>query len=187
MKQEIKNIPLIHPTTICLIGTLVDNKPNFTTIGDIAVAGINPPLVMVSINTNHGCMDFINSEKIFSINMTSEKMLNGIDHAGMYSSKIYDKSNLFKSKIIDKVPIIEESPIALIVRVNKRVQIEHRVILVCDVIKTFIEEKYINVNIIDLASIKSVLYGLDNNYYTIGEKIGVGYEEGNKISAKKNN
>jgi flavin reductase (DIM6/NTAB) family NADH-FMN oxidoreductase RutF len=161
-----------------------NNKLNFATIGDIAVAGINPPLVMISVNEHHLTMKAIDGNSIFSINIPSSEMLSQVDYAGMYSGHKIDKSNLFDIEIVDHVPIIVECPINLIVKERERIQVEHRVILVCDVIQSFVSSKFIIDSKLSLLNMKSVLYGLDNHYYTVGDQVGSGYQEGNKITKR---
>lgn len=181
MKREIKPYPLIHPTTICIIGTLIHGEPNYTTVGDIAVAGLNPPLIMVSINQEHNAMKWINEHKTFSISIPPKKLLKKVDYAGMNSSKTVDKSDLFQCTFHDGLPILKEAPIAMIVAELRRVTIKQRVILVCDVLHTFVEDKLVQKNKIDLSTVSSILYGLDNQYYEIGKPIGEGYSEGKKL------
>ena len=184
MKIELNKLPLIHPTTIVVVGTMNHGKPNYTTIGDIAVAGVTPPLIMISINKDHKCMEHINEHHTMSINILPMEYMKEVDHAGMFSAKSVDKSELFYSDIIMGVPLIREAKISLIIQEHSRVEIEHRTILVCDVMKTFVDQDMIENNLISLSSIRPILYGLDNNYYTTGEIIGKGYHEGRYLHKK---
>lgn len=184
MKIEIKAIPLIHPATICLVGTIYNHKPNYTTIGDIAVAGINPPLIMISINENHCCMSHINKQKSFSINIPTQDMLEKVDFCGVHSGHLVDKSKIFKTEYIDGIPTIQNSPISIVVEEEKRIKIEHRIILACRVKKTMIDTAIQQKDKINLDSIKSILYGMNNSYYTVGEVIGKGYQKGVKVRKK---
>lgn len=181
MKQTIKPYPLIHPTTIVLIGTIYCDKANYTTIGDIAVAGLNPPLVMVSLHKNHEATKYIETHKRFSINSTSSSMMKEVDYCGIHSASSKDKSSLFKSSIIDELPIIDTSPINMIVDVVNSITVEQRVIYVCKVDKTFIDNDLIKNDSLILNKIKPLLYGLDNSYYSGINKIGTGYKEGSTI------
>lgn len=183
MKTKTKHpIPLIHPAPICLIGTMVQGHPNYTTIGDVAVAGIKPALIMISINIKHACMEFINQTKTFSINIPTKEQVHKVDYAGMHSGHTVNKSTLFESEMINNVPIIKNCPINLIVEEVKRVQVEHRTILVCSVKETYLD-KNLQVNgTIDLSQVSSILYGLNNRYYTIGGGIGTGYQIGTTLT-----
>lgn len=177
MKQEMKPLPLIHPTTICIVGTMYNELPNYTTIGDIAVAGLNPPLIMISLHKNHCAMSYINQHHKMSVNIPTEDMIQKVDYAGVYSAKNKDKSDMFEYQLVDGLPLITNCPINLIMEEVSRIEIEHRVILVCRIMRTFIDDRYLANNPLSLSDLKTVLYGLDNQYYTTGPIIGKGYHE----------
>ncbi len=181
MKKVIKSVPLVHPTTIVLVGTKNNDVANFTTIGDIAVAGINPPLVMISLNATHNATKYVLEHKKMSINMTVKELLKEVDYAGIHSSKEMDKSSLLDYEYVDELPIVRKSPISLIVEVIDHIQVEHRMIFVCRVTKTLVEDALILDKRLDLSVIEPILYGLDNVYYSGLEKIGIGYNEGKKL------
>lgn len=169
---------MIHPTTICIVGTILNNKANFTTVGDIAVAGLNPALVMISLNVNHNATKSIFITNKMSINILESNKIKQVDFAGIHSSKQVDKSNLFQNHLVDDLPIVENAPINLIVKVLDQIQIKQRVIFVCEVIKTMIESNMLNDDKLDFSKFKPILYGLDNSYYSGLIKIGEGYKEG---------
>lgn len=181
MKKEIKPCSLLHPSTIVLVGTIVNDKPNYTTIGDVAVAGLNPALIMISINENHSAAAYVNREKKMSINIPTIELLKEVDFAGVHSAKEVDKSNLFTSTLKDGLPVIDQSPITLLVRVLDKLQVKQRIIYVCEVYKTLIDTDIICEGKIQISEVKSILYGLDNKYYTIGDKVGIGYQEYKKF------
>ena len=185
MKKQIKAFPLIHPTTIVLVGTKNDTAANFTTIGDIAVAGLNPPLVMISLHENHNATKYVLQHSKMSINMTVKEMLKEVDYAGIYSSKQVDKSDLFEYEYLDDFPVMKHSPFCLIVETIEHVKVEHRMIFVCKVTKTLVEEILITDNRLNLTSIKPILYGLDNLYYSGLEVIGTGYKEARSLPNPK--
>ncbi len=180
MKKEINNIPLVHPTTICLVGTKRDENINFTTIGDLAVAGINPALVMISLSETHLATEHILESGFLSINIPHIDMVEFVDYCGIYSGRKRDKTITEPYTIVDDVPLLDNAPISLIVKVNHSHQILHRIIMICDVLKTIVDETLITENKLDLSHLKTIIYGLDNNYYTTGDKIGEGYKIGKK-------
>lgn len=48
MKVKFGAVPFVYPTPIVLAGANVNGKPNFATLGDCGIMGINPPLVYIS-------------------------------------------------------------------------------------------------------------------------------------------
>jgi len=163
-----KVLPLLHTVPIVVIATNY-MKVNFTTIGDVAIAGLNPPLLMISLHEKHYARHAIDKEEVFSVNIPSEDMIKELNTCGMYSGYEYDKSKIFKTQFKNQIPYITSCPINLFCKKVKKVQVEHRVIYVALVEETLIKQ--------DLSSIKSVMYGLDNNYYAVGPTIAKGYED----------
>ncbi|MEE4195834.1 MAG: flavin reductase family protein, partial [Anaerolineae bacterium] len=53
MKVKVGLLPYIYLIPITLVGATVNGKPNFTTIGDVGLMGINPPIVVVSSHARH--------------------------------------------------------------------------------------------------------------------------------------
>jgi len=180
MKQELKPCPFIYPVPIVLIGVKDEEKINFTTIGDIAVMGLNPPLVTISLHENHYVTMAVRKNKQFSVNLPTQSMLKEVDTCGMVSGWQQDKSVLFDWEInpgYPFAPLINQSPAQLICRVLEEMQVEKRVLFVCKVEHTRVEQDLLGKSLEDWAGIS---YGLDNHYYAVGKMIGTGYQEGKK-------
>lgn len=179
-------LPLLHPVPIVLIGIRIpgkENKANFTTIGDIAIAGLNPPLVMLSLNHKHLAREGIDSYGEFSIIVPEKQDIEKVDYCGMVSGREVDKSQLFDWEWSNRiVPVIPSMPVNLICRTVEKVRVEQRVIYVARVIDRLLRK---DVGAGTLKDLKTILYGLDNNYYTPGPTVGRGYAEGKTIGEKE--
>lgn len=187
MKTKIGALPYIYPIPITLVGATVDGKPNFTTIGDIGLMGINPPLVAISSHANHHLTKGIVETGCFSINFPTTNMLEEVDYCGIVSGRDVDKSSLFDVFYGDSktAPMITECPVNLECEVVKEFNIEHRQMSVGQVVQTHINNEFLTeVNgkkaISDLSQLDPILYALDNRYYSIGKEIGIGYQEAKK-------
>lgn len=168
--------PLIHPNPIVLVGTLLDQQVNFTTIGDVAVAGIHPPLVMISCKESHQATRTIFATKRFSINVPTQEMMALADYCGVHSGKDTDKSVLVEHEIKGPYVAATKAPVTLFCEVLHSHQIDRRVIMIAAVKETWIAHELIDHGTLELGSLKALVYGLDNRYYTVSEPIGVGYE-----------
>ena len=182
MKRKLnKPFPLIHPNPCVLIGTNNEESMNFTTIGDCAVAGLNPPLVFISLHQNHLAYENIQKTNEFSINIPNEDMVSKIDFCGVYSGRKRDKTELFDYTIIQGLPVINQTQINLICKVEHIHQIEQRVIIIARVKDTFIDEQLLINDNLNLEEVKPVVYGLDNKYYALGKVIETGYNAYKKV------
>lgn len=171
-----KPYPLIHPNPIVLIGVKHENHVNFTTIGDVAVAGLSPALIMISMNDKHYSTELIRKAKRFSINIPTRSMVQLVDYCGVFSGNQIDKQDVCDYELVDEIPIVKEAPIHLICTIVHRHQIKQRVIMVCEVEKTMVDESLLKEQGLDLSEFSGFVYGLDNQYYGIGESFATGYD-----------
>lgn len=188
MKTKIGRVPYIYPIPITLLGAAVHRKPNFATIGDCGLMGINPPLVYVSSHREHHTNVGILENGTFSINFPTTKMLAVTDYCGTVSGRDVDKAALFEVFYgeLQTAPMIQACPVNLECRVVKEFSIQHRQVFVAEVVQTYIDESLITEQdgrkvVADLTRLDPIIYALDNRYYRIGEPIGTGYQESRKM------
>jgi len=187
-KVKFGKYPLIYPIPIILAGSLVKGKPNFETLGDVGIMGINPPIVYISSGKDHYTNQGIIEHGTFSINFPSTKMLSKVDYCGIVSGSDIDKSNLFEVFYgeLRTAPLIKECPVNIECQVIKEFSIQHRQIFVGEVAQTYVDEEFVNISdehksIADMTKLDPIIYALDNKYYQIGKPIGIGYQEGKNI------
>ncbi|WP_455464588.1 flavin reductase family protein [Candidatus Hodarchaeum mangrovi] len=180
--------PLIFPIPISLVGALVAGKPNFETIGDVGIMGLNPPLVYVSSHKEHYTNHGILRNQTFSINLPPTSLLPQTDYCGVVSGKDVDKSQLFTVFYgkLHNAPMIAEASVNLECKVIKEFSIQNRQIFIGEVVQSYIDERLLEkkgdeFKIKDMINIDPIIYGLNNRYYSIGKEIGVGYHEYKKF------
>jgi flavin reductase (DIM6/NTAB) family NADH-FMN oxidoreductase RutF len=187
-KVKLGKVPLVYPVPIVLAGALVNNLPNFETLGDVGIMGIKPPLVYISSGQNHYTNQGILEYKTFSINVPTTELLVKTDYCGVASGNNVDKSKLFNVFYgeLETAPMIRECPVNLECKVIKEFSIQHRQIFIGDVVQSYVTEEFINQSgedqkIADMIKLDPIIYALDNRYYKIGEIIGTGYQESKKF------
>ena len=183
-KVKFGKIPLVYPIPIVLAGALVDGKPNFEELGDVAVMGINPAIICISSGKDHHTNKGILEHETFSINFPTTKMMAVTDYCGVVSGKNIDKSVLFDAFYgeLETAPMITDCPVNLECKVIKEFSIQHRQIFVAEVIQAYVNNEFVTEvdgrkKIADLTKLDPIIYALDNKYYKIGEPIGQGYQE----------
>ena len=188
MKTKLGSLPYIYPIPIVLIGANINGKPSFTTIGDVGLMGINPPLIFVSSHKQHHVNVGILETGCYSINFPTTTMLHLVDYCGQVSGRDVDKAALFDVFYGDLgvAPLIQTCPVNLECRVVKEFSIQHRQVFIGDVAQTHMDEHLVSVaddraTVASLGMLDPILYALDNRYYRIGEAIGAGYQEAKKI------
>ncbi len=190
IKKKIKlgKQPIVYPIPIILAGALINNTPNFATLGDVGIMGIKPPIVFISSGQNHYTNQGILKHGTYSINFPSTSLLTKTDYCGIVSGYDIDKSKLFTVFFgeLKTAPMIQECPVNLECKVIKKFSIKHRQIFVGEVIQSYVDKEFVieegsNKRIKNMKKLDPIIYALDNYYYKIGEIIGIGYQEGKKI------
>jgi len=188
MKIKLGKMPLVGAVPIVIVGTKIEEHINFTTIGDVGIMGLNPPLVYVSLHENHFSTRGLIENREFSINVPASNLLKEVDYCGIYSGKKKDKSQLFKVFFGKQAnsPMIEECAINLECEIVKDFKIQHRHIFVANVIESHINSEFVEkdeqgTKLVSLEKLELINYYLDNRYYSINKFLGVGYSEGKEI------
>lgn len=96
-----------------LVGTLVNNRPNFMAVGWVSRVNYSPPMIAVALGRIHYTNGGIHETKAFSVNVPSIELLEKVDYCGLVSGKKVDKSTLFTVRKGDNTgtPMIDECPI----------------------------------------------------------------------------
>jgi flavin reductase (DIM6/NTAB) family NADH-FMN oxidoreductase RutF len=191
LKVELGKLPYIYPIPITLVGATVHGKPNYVTIGDTGLMGINPPLVYVSSHRDHYTNIGILENGTFSINFPTTKMLAVTDYCGTVSGRDVDKAILFETVYGETgtAPLIVEYPVNLECRLVQEFSIQHRQVFVGEVVQTYVNEEFVveqdgHKTIADLTQLDPILYALDNRYYRVGSPIGFGYQEAKRVKGE---
>lgn len=192
MKVKIGSFPFLYPIPIVLMGTVTDHQVNFTTIGDCAIMGVNPALIVVSLLESHFSTKGVIENKCFSINLPMEKHLQMVDYCGIVSGKETNKSELFEYDLSENnthIPLIRECPVNMECEVIKHTIFEKRNIFIAKVTQTWLDDQYLSQtgqkpSMPPLSELRPIIYSMDNHYYSIGKIIGTGYKEGIKLNKK---
>ena len=73
MKKNIGNNLALYPTPLAVVGTIVNNKPNYVLVGHLGIIGHDH--VMVSLSKTHYTNQGIKENRSLTINLVDEKML----------------------------------------------------------------------------------------------------------------
>ena len=188
-KRRIGAIPYLYPVPIVLVGAMVEGRANYATVGDCAIMGIRPPLVVVSLGESHFTTRGVLDARAFSINVPTTELLSLVDHFGSVSGKDVDKSTLVESTpgTLPKVPLLDACPVNLECEVVEECTVEHRHIFIAKVVEAHVDERFITdvdgrTQVAPVPDLDPILYALDNIYYSVGKPIGTGYQEAGRFA-----
>lgn len=173
MKKNIGSVLALYPTPLVVVGTMVNQKPNWVLVGHVGIIGHDR--VLVSLSRSHYTNQGIKEMEKLSVNIVDEKMLAKADYAGCFSGANTDKSNLFEYIIDDGcVPMVKEAPVSMECIVEDIYETEGFESFICKIEKTFAEESILNENgKIDYHLLKPVLFEMPTyEYLATGDVIG---------------
>lgn len=169
-----------------IAGALVNNKPNYLTIGACGAMSIDPALVYISVNKAHYTNTGIKENGYYSINLPSKSLVIKTDYIGIVSGKDTDKSNVFTTFYgsVKKAPMVEECPINMLCKVVNTIDLPKNEVFIGEIIETYVNQDYIVDGKPDFKKINPlVLAGA--NYWELGDIIGKTYTEGKALIQSK--
>lgn len=166
MKHLSSTLQYMSIAPLVLIGTH-SSKINFTTIGDIAIMGMNPALLVIGLHKKHFVTQALMEEGVCSVNIPSEDLLDLVKKCSQESGHYVDKSIYFHYRLVKGLPLIDACPITMICEIESLHQVEQRCIFILKIRETWIDESINR----DPKLIKPILYGLNDEFYSIGEKL----------------
>jgi len=172
----------LYPTPTILVGSNVNNSPNYLNVSYCGIVNRIPAMMSISLNKSHYTCDGIRKSNSFSINIPSAEMLEVTDYCGIVSGNDVNKSKLFNNFYgeLKNAPMIEECPVNIECELIQELDLGgSNVNFIGKVIEVYTEEKYFTNNTLDLKKINPILLSLyEFNYYNVGEKIGKAWEVG---------
>ncbi len=177
---------MMFPMPLGLVGVNVtDNRPNFTTVGSIATASLDPPMVSLSLNKVRFSNKFIKEKKVFSLNFPASNLAAKVDYCGLVSGEKVDKSQLFQVFYgsLPDAPMIKECPLCIECRLIAVVELPKNEVFIGQIIDSFTEQKYLTNGKPDTAKLGLfTLNFADSSYRAPGVVIGKAFSDGAKLA-----
>jgi flavin reductase (DIM6/NTAB) family NADH-FMN oxidoreductase RutF len=164
---------LLYPLPTVLLGSAVENKPNYSTIGNCGILSLDPMTMYVSSVKHHYTNKGIKANKTFSINIPGPKIIQQTDYCGLVSGSRGDKTKIFHSFYGENgsAPMIEECPVNIECTVANILTINAMEICIGTVDGVYLDAGCLQEGLPDIKKINPVLYSLDRTYWTIGEPV----------------
>lgn len=165
MKKNIGSTLALYPTPLVVVGTLVDDKPNWVLVGHVGIIGHDR--VMVSLAKPHYTNKGIKETKKLSINIINEELLPLADRAGCVSGAKEDKSKLFQAVYANNgTPMIADAPVVMECSVDDIYETEGFESFICKIDNTFVEGNVLTPEgKIDYRTLKPVLFQMPGYEY----------------------
>lgn len=173
MKKNIGTNLALYPTPLVVVGTMVENKPNYALVGHLGIMGHDH--IMISLSDTHYTNKGIIETSSLSVNIVDEAMLKKADYVGTVSGIKTDKSSVFEYYTGETgSPIVAESPVVMECKVEDIYKTEGFENFICKIIAVHAEESVLNEDgRIDYGVLKPVLFEMPTyQYIRTGDIIG---------------
>ena len=184
MKQKMGKYCYIYPVPTVLVGTVVENKVNFNTLGNCGIISMHPATIYISSDKNHYTNIGIIKNKVFSVNLPSHKSVVKTDYCGLVSGKNSDKSKVFEVFYGESelAPMIEECPVCLECKTINHVEINGMDVFIAEIVQSFVDEDCIENGKPAVHKIDPIIYTMKDNYHRIGERMAAQFSIGNQYT-----
>ncbi len=172
-----------HPAIVA--GTFVNEKPTYTTLGDFGILCAYPLHVYIASVHTHYLNIGIRENMTFSVNIPNSNNLEKTDSVGIVSGHNTDKSKVFEYFIGDlkTAPMIEEFPVTMECKVYEIKRVGRNDVFMAKVVNIYADTLYVENGKIDIDKVNPITLFMDLSYRTIGKKIGISYQVGNKYTS----
>ncbi len=171
----------ILPLPICLIGAIVNGKPNFNTIAWFNMLDSKPPMIGVIMSKKHYTNSGIKENKTFSVNIPSADMVVVTDYCGLHSGSEVDKSTVFEVFYGEPktAPMIKECVSNIECKLIKIIDFEQTELFIGEIIEIYSDEKYFTDKTPDFKKMDLFIFLMpDGPYLRVGEYLAKAYDVG---------
>jgi len=175
---------LLYPMPAVLVGTMVEEKPNFMTAAWCGIAASKPPALSVAIRGERHTLKGIEQHKVFSINVASADLAAKVDYCGIYSGRKRDKSQIFKMFFGDLVnaPLVEDCPVNLACKVLHTLDLGSHVLVIGEIVETYVSEDCLSNGKPDPVKIDPIVYTtVTQEYRRLGGVVARAFHSGKAL------
>ncbi len=191
-KTRLGPATLAFPMPAFLVGANISNQANFLTAAWGGIACGSPPMISIAINHSRHTLKGIKANGVFSVCVPSTEQVTEVDFCGLYSGARYDKISTCKFKTfygeLLQAPMIEQCPICLECRVAQMIDLGSHVLVIGEIIETYINNDCLTDGKPDVRKIHPIIYSTGNKkeYFSFGDSIAPAYSKGKDLNGYLN-
>jgi flavin reductase (DIM6/NTAB) family NADH-FMN oxidoreductase RutF len=192
MKIRLGPSDILFPVPAILIVSGTGDNINILTVSWIGIVSSDPPTLGISIHDKRHSLKLIKEIGEFSVNFPNVDLFEEVDYCGMVTGKLRNKFSDIgftpqrSSKI--KPPFIKECPYNIECVLSKEIKFGKWNLLLGEIVETHVDRDKIdksNRAKISIKKINPLVYcATVREYWSLGKKLGNGFEVGKKIIQK---
>ena len=183
-KVNIGDQAYVMPMATTILGSRLEDRPNFMALGWLTRVNFKPPMLGVAVSQGHASHRAIVETWEFSVNFPTVEMVEITDYVGLVSGKRVDKSNLFNLFYgeLKNAPMISECPLTMECKLVKTVELPSNSFFIGEIVGAYSEERFLTNGVPDIKKINPFLLTMpDNVYWSVGELIGRAWSDGKSM------
>lgn len=175
----------LYPMPTTLVGSNVNEKPNYLAVAYCGIVQTNPAMIAIALRESRFTNTGIKQNNTFSVNLPSDKMIIVTDYCGLTSGSKVDKSKIFNTFYgeLKTAPMIKECPINMECKLIQTLDYggTHN-IFVGEIVEAYSSEQYLSNGLPDIKKINPILLSIyDRNYWNVGEHLGKAWKIGEEF------
>jgi flavin reductase (DIM6/NTAB) family NADH-FMN oxidoreductase RutF len=192
-KTQVENHEFIYPMPVFLVGTNVNEKPNFMTAALGGMVCDKPPLIYISLLPSRYTLKGIRQNWSFSVNLPSSDIAKEVDYCGMKSGSKVDKVKVCKFEVfygkLSNAPMIKKCPANVECTVVNIMDLGSHTMIIGRIESSYISDNYLTDRQPDMDKINPLIFTPwpDHHYQFLGGFAGKAFSMGTELKNKEEN
>lgn len=179
---------ILMPCLPVIVGTQVDDKPNYITIA--LVGWLCYDAISISVGRKQYSNAGIKETGSFSVNQPSAKQVKELDYCGLVSGRTTDKSAKFENFYgkLENAPMIKECPVNIECRVVQTLERSVHTVFIGEVVSVYIDDDCLTNGVPDASKIDPILFSStrgdkshSGKYWKLGDHLADAWEIGKEL------
>lgn len=173
--------PFVLPMPTVLVGSTVNDVPNFMPVAFIGIVNFKPVVVACGLSPAHHTSSGISSHGAFSINLPGADLVEATDWCGIHSGKRTDKGKVFETFAgeLETAPMIKACRLTAECRVVRTVEFPVDTVYFGEVVSVFVDEGALEGGTPDWSRIAPLLFTFpDKGYWLLGDRVAEAWSVG---------
>lgn len=182
-KSRIANIPY-GPYITVIAGAMVNERPNYATIGAYGVVS-QKPVLYISLKNIHFTTKGILQNGFFSVNIPSADGVDKTDLCGIVSGNTKDKSAIF-TPFYDEdgnAPMIKECPVNYLCKVIRSIPVFDFTMFLGEIVAAYADQNCLEDGKPNGVKVNPTIM-MNTGYFNLKEKIGDIFQSGKDLAKK---
>lgn len=166
----------LYPMPTTLVGTTVNDKPNFLTVAHVGILNHGTPQYLsIGLGKVHYSNAGIHENRTFSICMPSEDLMVKTDYCGIMTGKKTNKAALFDIFYgeWESAPMIRQCPVNMELKLHDVLDFSKHEIFIGELMETYADDSVLTNGSIDVAKLRPLLFDMaSKKYWRLGSAVG---------------